>query len=71
MNKDTLQGNFKKFTGQIKKQWGKLTDDDLSAAEGNIDSLIGKIQERYGIAKDEATKQMDKWAEKIKEGSNA
>nr|WP_300004912.1 CsbD family protein [Tissierella sp.] len=63
MNEDTLKGNWKQFKGKAKKQWGKLTDDDLDIVEGNADILAGKIQERYGISKDEAKKQIDehKW----------
>ena len=47
--------------GKVKEQWGKLTDDDLTAVNGQRDQLEGKIQERYGIAKDEAKAQLDKW----------
>ena len=59
MNKDQLKGNWKEFKGKIKEKWGKLTDDDLNVAEGNRDQLIGKIQQRYGLAKEEAAKQYD------------
>ena len=59
MNKDTFKGNWKQFKGNAKKKWGKLTDDDLDVVEGNADILAGKIQERYGITKDEAKKQID------------
>jgi uncharacterized protein YjbJ (UPF0337 family) len=58
MNKDTLAGEWKQLKGSVKKQWGKLTDDDLSTVEGNRDQLLGKIQERYGLAKDEAQRQL-------------
>ena len=59
MNKDTFEGNWKQFKGKAKKQWGKLTDDDLDVVEGNKDILAGKLQERYGITKEEAKKQID------------
>ncbi len=59
MNWDRIQGNWKQFKGQAKEQWGKLTDDDLDVAAGKRDQLAGKIQERYGIAKDEAERQID------------
>lgn len=59
MNKDTFEGNWKQFKGKAKKQWGKLTDDDLDVVEGNADILAGKLQERYGITKEEAKKQID------------
>ncbi len=70
MNKDTLEGNLKMFQGQVKKQWGKLTDTDLNQIAGQLDLLAGKIQERYGIAKEEASKQVEKWADKIQRGLN-
>jgi uncharacterized protein YjbJ (UPF0337 family) len=47
--------------GSLKSRWGKLTDDDLDVIEGQKDQLVGRIQERYGIAKDEAQKQVDEW----------
>jgi len=54
MNKDTVQGNWKQLSGKIKAKWGKLTDDDLTRAEGNREHLLGKLQEHYGLAKDKA-----------------
>jgi len=47
--------------GALKEKWGKLTDDDLTVIDGNKDQLVGRVQERYGIAKDEAQKQVDDW----------
>jgi uncharacterized protein YjbJ (UPF0337 family) len=58
MNNDIIQGKWKQLAGSIQKQWGKLTDDDLTVAEGTRDYLSGKIQERYGIAKDAAEDQI-------------
>ena len=58
MNEDKIKGQWKQLSGKIKTQWGKLTDDDLAVAEGNTDYLVGKLQERYGIAKDEAKRQI-------------
>lgn len=55
MNKDTVKGNWKQLSGKLKEKWGKLTDDDLKAAEGNNEYLLGKLQEHYGLAKDKAT----------------
>ena len=65
MNWDTIQGNWKQWTGSAKEQWGKLTDDDLAVAEGKREQLVGKIQERYGIAKDEAERQVDAWTKRL------
>ncbi len=64
MNWDRIQGNWKQVTGKAKVQWGKLTDDDMDVIAGKRDQLSGKIQERYGIAKDEAEKQIDAWSGK-------
>jgi uncharacterized protein YjbJ (UPF0337 family) len=59
MNWDTVKGNWKQMTGKIKEEWGDLTDDDLTEAAGERDQLVGKIQAKYGVAKDEAEKQVD------------
>jgi uncharacterized protein YjbJ (UPF0337 family) len=61
MNWDRIQGDWKQVTGKAKEQWGKLTDDDFAVVAGRRDQLAGKIQERYGIAKDEAEKQIATW----------
>jgi uncharacterized protein YjbJ (UPF0337 family) len=58
MNDDKIKGNWKQLAGKVKAKWGKLTDDDLKIAEGNSEYLEGKIQERYGIAREEAKKQV-------------
>ena len=61
MNWDQVAGNWTQIKGQIKTQWGKLTDDDLTVAEGHRDKLVGRLQERYGYTKDEAERQLSKW----------
>jgi len=48
--------------GSVKQRWGKLTDDDLTTLSGKKDELIGKLQERYGITREQATKEADEWA---------
>jgi uncharacterized protein YjbJ (UPF0337 family) len=53
--------------GSMKEKWGKLTDDDLTVAAGKKDALAGRLQERYGIAKDEAEKQLDEWCRTYRE----
>jgi uncharacterized protein YjbJ (UPF0337 family) len=65
MNWDRIEGNWKQFSGKAQQQWGKLTNDDLDVVEGRRNELVGKIQERYGIAKDEAEKQVDTWLENV------
>ncbi|MGQ7791839.1 CsbD family protein [Faunimonas sp. B44] len=64
MNWDRIEGNWKQFKGHAKTQWGKLTDDDFDVVEGRRDQLVGRIQERYGIAKDEADRQVNDWLAK-------
>jgi len=71
MNWDRIEGNWKQLAGQARQKWGKLTDDDFEKAAGRKDELVGKIQERYGIAKDEASKQADEWAKALKEEQKA
>jgi uncharacterized protein YjbJ (UPF0337 family) len=61
MNWDRIEGNWKQVTGKAKVQWGKLTSDDLDVIAGRRDVLAGKIQQRYGVAKDEAEKQLSAW----------
>lgn len=63
---DQIAGGWKQFRGEVRKQWGKLTDDDLEVIKGERDKLAGKIQERYGIAKEEAHRQIDDWADRLK-----
>ncbi len=58
MNNDIIKGKWKQLSGKIKKQWGELTDDDLTIVDGSRDYLLGKVQERYGVAKDAAEKQV-------------
>jgi uncharacterized protein YjbJ (UPF0337 family) len=65
MNWDRVEGNWKQFKGQAQQQWGNLTNDDLDVVEGKRQELSGKIQERYGVAKDEAEKQIDDWLKRV------
>jgi uncharacterized protein YjbJ (UPF0337 family) len=59
MNRDIIAGQWKQFVGEMKTRWGKLTDNDFTEVEGNADKLVGKIQERYGYAKDRAQQEVD------------
>lgn len=61
MNNDRIQGAWEQVRGNVQKMWGKLTNDDLDVIEGDRKLLAGKIQERYGIAQDEARKQIEEW----------
>jgi uncharacterized protein YjbJ (UPF0337 family) len=65
MNEDKVKGQWKQLAGKVKTQWGKLTDDDLTIVDGNSEYLEGKIQERYGIARDEAKRQVKEFASRL------
>ncbi|NLC67110.1 MAG: CsbD family protein [Clostridium sp.] len=59
MDKNVFKGNWKQLKGNVKKQWGKLTDDDLDVIDGDKDILIGKLQEKYGMTVEEAEKKVN------------
>ena len=61
MNWDEIEGKWKQFKGSAKQRWGKLTDDDMDFIAGTKDKLIGRLQERYGMHKEEAMRQADDW----------
>ena len=71
MNKDTIGGNWKQFKGEIQRQWGKLTNDQLDIVEGNREKLAGQIQEAYGVAKDEAERQVREFNQRFKDDKAA
>jgi uncharacterized protein YjbJ (UPF0337 family) len=65
MDWDRIGGNWKQFSGSVKEKWGKLTDDDLTAINGRRDQLEGRIQERYGYAKDQVRRDIDDWLKSL------
>jgi uncharacterized protein YjbJ (UPF0337 family) len=65
MNDDKVKGQWKQLAGKLKAKWGKLTDDDLTIADGTSEYLEGKIQERYGIARDEAKRQVRDFSSRL------
>jgi uncharacterized protein YjbJ (UPF0337 family) len=67
MNWDIVEGNWKQFKGKVKAQWGKLTDDHLDEIAGKRDELAGRIQEAYGVSKDEAEKQIKRFEDQTKD----
>jgi len=67
MNWDQIEGKWKQFAGPARERWGKLTEDDIQTLTGQKDHLVGKIQERYGIARAEAEKQAEAWSLALKE----
>jgi uncharacterized protein YjbJ (UPF0337 family) len=66
MDWNRVEGNWKEVKGKVKEKWGKLTDDDLTAINGQRDQLEGRLQERYGYAKDQARKDVDTWFSTLK-----
>lgn len=64
MNWDQIEGNWKQFRGAVKQRWGKLTDDDLTAIGGMRDQMLGKIQERYGIVRDKAERELNEFLDR-------
>jgi uncharacterized protein YjbJ (UPF0337 family) len=67
MNSDQLEGKWKQLKGTVKQKWGKLTDDDLDVIAGKREELEGKIQERYGITREEAAKQVRDWTSAVRD----
>jgi uncharacterized protein YjbJ (UPF0337 family) len=65
MNWDQIKGSWKQIKGKVREKWGKLTDDDLTSVAGKKDQLAGKIQERYGVEKERAEKEIDEWVDKL------
>ena len=69
MNWHEIQGRWTEMRGRVRERWGKLTDDDLDVIAGHRDVLAGKIQERYGIAKDEAERQVTDFEQQLDRGA--
>jgi len=65
MNEDRIKGQWKQLAGKLKEKWGKLTYNDLQRADGSSEYLAGRLQERYGIARDEARKQIREFEKSI------
>ena len=61
MNEDILQGKWTQLKCKVKEQWGELTDDEIDQLDGKKDQLVGRVQERYGIARDQAERDVDTW----------
>jgi uncharacterized protein YjbJ (UPF0337 family) len=66
MDWNRVEGNWKEVKGKVKEKWGKLTDDDLTAINGQRDQLEGRLQQRYGYAKDQTKKEVDSWFSTLK-----
>jgi uncharacterized protein YjbJ (UPF0337 family) len=59
MNNDVFKGKWQQLKGEVRSQWGKLTDDDIDRAQGDAEKLIGRVQERYGYERDQAEREVD------------
>ena len=70
MNSDQWQGKWKQAKGALKAKWGKLTDDDITYINGKRELLIGKLQEHYGLAKEDAQKHADEWIQAFNTASH-
>jgi uncharacterized protein YjbJ (UPF0337 family) len=64
MNQDILKGRWAQLKGELKTQWGKLTDNDITQIEGQRDKLIGTVRERYGLAREDAERQVNEWLDR-------
>lgn len=65
MDWDRIEGNWKQFTGKVKETWGQLTDDEIAEINGDREQLEGRIQARYGYAKDKAREEVDNWLDRM------
>lgn len=65
MNWDQIEGRWTELKGKARASWGKLSDDELEQIAGKKDQIVGKLQQKYGLAHEEAEKQADEWAKKL------
>jgi uncharacterized protein YjbJ (UPF0337 family) len=71
MNEDILKGQWNQLKGRLRKQWGRLTDDDIDQIKGNRDILLGKLQEYYGKNREQNEREVEEWLEGYRAGSRA
>jgi uncharacterized protein YjbJ (UPF0337 family) len=71
MNWTEIEGRWTEFRGQVKSKWAKLSDDDVTKLEGKRDRLIGSIQSRYGIAREQAERQIEEWVARLEPSRHA
>jgi len=64
MNRSVSKAKWKQVRGKVKERWGRLTDNEITVMNGEIDQLVGKIQERYGLAREEVENDVREWYEK-------
>lgn len=71
MNWDRIEGNWKQLKGNVREKWGKLTVEHIDVVAGKRDKLVGRIQEAYGISRDEANRQISEFANSVQEVTSA
>ena len=71
MNWDQVEGKWKQVKGSLKERWGKLTDDDLDKLAGKRDQLVGKMQGRYGVSREEADRRLEEWRNTLRDEEKA
>ena len=67
MNWDRIEGKWKQLAGSVREKWGDLTDDDLAFIGGHRDRLVGRLQERYGLLREDAQKRVDDWMKSLRD----
>jgi uncharacterized protein YjbJ (UPF0337 family) len=67
MNWEQIEGNWKQMKGKIREKWAKLTDQDMEAIGGKKDRFLGLMKERYGIEKEKASAELDRWMQAMKD----
>lgn len=65
MNWDVIEGSWKEVKGRVKESWGDLTDNEITEIEGKRDRMVGVLQRKYGLAKMDAEREVDEWADKL------
>lgn len=70
MNRDQFEGSWKTLRGKVREQWGKLTDDDMEMIKGRHDQLVGRIQARYGKAREDAEAEVERWMDSMSSTSH-
>jgi uncharacterized protein YjbJ (UPF0337 family) len=66
MEWNQIEGQWTQFKGSVKEKWGGLTDDELDVIAGKRDKFLGKLQEKYGLSKEEAERQLEEWQRYVK-----
>jgi uncharacterized protein YjbJ (UPF0337 family) len=61
MNWERISGNWAHWKGRVRERWGRITDDQLARVEGRREQLAGRIQEAYGLTREDADRQLRNW----------